>query len=59
MKPVLYALFAVFALMAAAWVFAWTQTSSPNADTSAVLAVFGLCLAGAAFWLNHRENNAS
>lgn len=59
MKIVLYALTAVFVVMVAAWVFAWTQTSSPNADMSAVLALFGFALAGLAFWLNHRENNAS
>lgn len=59
MKIALYALFAVFAVMVAAWVFAWTQSSSPNADISAVLAPTGLGLAGLAFWLNHRENNAS
>ncbi|MGJ3233290.1 MAG: hypothetical protein ACFE0P_15995 [Oceanicaulis sp.] len=59
MKIALYALFAVFAVMVAAWVFAWVQTSSPNADLSAVLALTGFALAGAAFWLNHRENNAS
>lgn len=59
MKAVLYVLFAVFAVMVAAWVFAWTRTSSPNADISAVLALTGFALAGLAFWLNHRENNAS
>lgn len=59
MKVFLYVLFAVFAVMVAAWIWAWTQTSSPNADVSAVLALTGFGLAGFAFWLNHRENNAS